>query len=86
MAICEKTDLDEAFCAHCRGNTKTPVEQYEAETKALRAKLLANDPRWFPAQWPGVCGQCGTGFSPGSLIRQPAPPDYSWVAECCSAT
>jgi hypothetical protein len=86
MAICEKTDLDEAFCAHCRGNTKTPVEEFEAENRRLRAKLLASDPRWFPAQWPGVCGGCGTGFSPGSLIRQPAPPDYSWVAECCSAT
>lgn len=91
MAICEKTDLDEAYCAHCRGNTRTPVEEFEIETRELREKLLATDPRWFPAQYSGVCGKCGTRFAPEALIRRPhsgidlLPPE-SWVAECCAAT
>lgn len=83
---CELYDMAALGCAHCRGNNRTVEEQSEADAIALRKKLMATDPRWFPAQWPGTCGQCGTRFPPGTFIRQPAPPDYSWVAECCSAT
>jgi hypothetical protein len=42
---CEKWDMPASMCAHCRGNTKTPVEEFEAENRRLRAKLLASDPR-----------------------------------------
>lgn len=80
---CEHYDMPASMCAHCRGNNKTVEEQVAADTVRQRARLTVNDPRWFPAQYPGVCA-CGTPFGPGTLIRQPRPPDFGWVAECCA--
>lgn len=81
---CERYDMPASMCAHCRGNNRTVVEQFQEETRKLREHLRATDPRWVPAQWPGVCWRCGTNFPPGALIRPPEPPDHGWIAECCS--
>lgn len=81
---CELMDMPASMCAHCRGHGRAPEEQAEREIQEMRAKLLRTDPRWFPAQYAGTCGGCGTRFSPNTLIRQPEAPDFSWVAECCA--
>lgn len=80
---CELMDMPASMCAHCRGH-RTLEEQAAKETRELRARL-SGDPRWFAAEYPGVCGRCSTRFSPGTLIRQPsAATDFTWVAECCA--
>lgn len=85
---CEKYEMAAIGCAHCRGQHSVE-EQAEQETLELRAHLLATDPRWFPSNYPGRCGKCGTGFEPGTLIRRAhsgidlLPPE-AWVAECCA--
>lgn len=81
---CELYDMPASMCSHCRGNNKTVEEQAVADTAKLRAKLKTTGRGWFPASYPGVCA-CGTSFGPGTLIRQPGPPDWAWIAECCSS-
>lgn len=87
---CELMDMPQAFCAHCTGQ-KSVEEQADAETQALRERLLAGDGgwHWFPAEFPGKCGKCTTPFAPKTLIRAAHSgldllPPGSWVAECCA--
>lgn len=85
---CELMDMPASMCAHCRGNNKTVQEQADVETLELRKQLIATDPRWFPAQYPGRCAKCSTPFQPSALIRRGGGhellPDTAYVAECCA--
>ena len=76
MARCEKTDLDVTMCAHCLKHAD-PEQQVHKD----RARLLATG-RWFAAQWPGTCEQCGGRFPAGAAIRMEIP--NGWRAECCA--
>lgn len=78
---CETTDLLTDQCAHCRGH-----QSIEDQAATERAQLLVHDPRWFPAQYPGTCGQCGEPFQPGTPIRLQLSSQTNWIAECCADT
>jgi hypothetical protein len=83
---CDLTDLLVEQCA-CRQHRagRTVEEEAAREQHAHRARLLAG-PGWFPAQFPGRCGQCGHGFEAGTALRLPSPLPLGWLAECCSDT
>lgn len=76
---CDITDLIKSQCAHCLGHTGV-----DEEVTQHRQRLAESDqhPKWFPAQWPGVCEHCGERFEAGTPIRFEAP--QGWRADCCS--
>jgi hypothetical protein len=85
---CELMDMPASMCSHCRGS-KSVEEQIDAETAALRHRLLGTDIRWFSSQWSGRCAKCQEFFEAGALIRRGHPgieliPDTLYVAECCA--
>lgn len=79
MTRCENTDLLVDQCAHCL--KKLSIEE---QATRERAQLTARDPRWFPAGYPGTCGNCGERFEPGTAIRFELGSSSNWIAECCA--
>lgn len=90
---CELTELLASQCG-CRVHRggQTPQEEADGERRRVRARLLARlgDPRFFAAQYPGVCSTCDDRFEVGAAIRvrgkfdRPALNDSNWIAECCA--
>lgn len=78
--ICDRSDLPEEYCAHCRCNVSIQ------EQAAMDAKVLvAADPRWMFALYPGNCGNCGGRFEPDDAIRLNGRADGGmWIAMCCA--
>lgn len=60
--VCEKYDMPQAWCAHCRGDVEPRVgpERPRYAGEGLRY--------WFFARWPGRCSNCGTAFRVGDAI------------------
>lgn len=80
---CERTELLVDQCAHCRSQSSVE-EQAEAELHDLGVRLMARDPRWFFAEYPGTC-TCGSRFKPGMPIRLTLGGSLPhWVAPCCA--
>lgn len=90
---CELTELlvGECGCRQHRGG-QTPDEEVDAERAQIRTQLLSRlgDPRWFRAQYPGMCSVCGEPFQEGAAIRargrfdkEPVN-DSNWIADCCA--
>lgn len=74
---CEKTELLESQCAHCRG-----LLDPEAEALQHRATLMVTG-EYFPAKYAGKCARCGDWFREGAAIRGAAG-EPGWLAECCA--
>lgn len=86
---CELYDMPASMCACPQHRGGKGIEEVaEAETLALRAHLLATDPRWFASQYPGRCAKCSTPFEAETFIRRGGGhellPDTVYVAECCA--
>jgi hypothetical protein len=67
-------EMPTAWCAICNG---TAAKQKLEEDKH-RGMLIRSG--YFPAQYAGVCGECGKHFAPGTLILRT---EYRYIAECC---
>jgi hypothetical protein len=72
---CDKTDLIETQCAHCRHDVDTH-DQLLIE----RAALIGTG-HWYPSKYPGICANCGEYFEANAAIRGDP---RGWVAECCA--
>lgn len=74
--ICEKFELPQAWCSHCRGHDK--VEQ-----RIRRSRPADNDVRYrFFARYPGRCNECGEIFQPDDYIGVTV--DDQYVCEGCA--
>lgn len=73
MAYCEMTDLEEAFCAHCR-KVELPPE--------LLGASGGGEGRWgnhFAAKYPGTCAECGGRFEETDKISRYGEGKYAHV-------
>jgi hypothetical protein len=71
---CECCDLLMASCGKA-------VEARQSAERAAERQRIVHLPGVVPAQYPGVCGDCGERFKPGTLLR--SMPPAGWRAECC---
>jgi len=74
--ICQVTELDELFCAHCWGHT-SPVEEVAEQRARLRERKTA--PR--PSPTPGTCSGCRRPYGPLTIMRP--DPLGGWRMQCC---
>ena len=77
---CERTDLLESQCDHCREHDNMRIERPKARS-GTGERLLGH---WFQAAYRGRCSRCETPFRAFDTIRADWPEGSGFIAkECC---
>lgn len=67
-------EMEEAWCGDCNGKAQEQRRIEEEHRQEMQAE------GYFPAQYAGVCSECGKGFPSGSMI---AYENAGYSGECC---